>query len=175
MPPAWVEHVPLAGPKIAATWREYAAQTPDALAAKLGALRRSRLEMACGGGRRRRALVVQFLLTIVIAAVMYSGGEAAALGVRKFGARFARQAGRGRGLARRPGDPRRRARRRGHRPCPGAPRRAGSAGGGLSLRGRADRRHAAVLYRPARTDARPASGDDLDVLDRRQCVGNRCC
>ena len=38
-------------------------------------------------------IVVQFLLTIVIAAVMYSGGEAAALGIRKFGARFAGQRG----------------------------------------------------------------------------------
>src|SRR6185436_12033112 len=35
MPPTWVESLPLAGPKIAATWREYAAQTPEALAAKL--------------------------------------------------------------------------------------------------------------------------------------------
>ena len=38
-------------------------------------------------------LVVQFLLTIIIAAVMYSGGETAARGVRKFGARLAGQRG----------------------------------------------------------------------------------
>ena len=93
MPPDWVEHVPLAGSKIAATWREYAAQTPDALAAKLAPYVGQGLRWLAAEAGGVGLIVVQFLLTIIIAAVMYSGGEAAALGVRKFGARFAGKRG----------------------------------------------------------------------------------
>ena len=93
MPPAWVEGVPLAGPKIAATWREYAAQTPEALAAKLGPYVGQGLRWLAAEAGGIGLLVVQFLLTIIIAAVMYSGGETAAAGMRKFSARFAGKRG----------------------------------------------------------------------------------
>jgi len=93
MPPAWVEGVPLAGPKIAATWKEYAAQTPDALAAKLAPYVGQGLRWLAAEAGGIGLIVVQFLLTIVIAAVMYSGGETAALAIRRFGARFAGQRG----------------------------------------------------------------------------------
>ena len=89
---AWVEGVPLAGPKIAATWREYAARRrkrsqPNSDPTSAGS------PLARGGGRGIVFLVVQFLLTIIIAAVMYSGGETAAAGMRKFSARFAGKRG----------------------------------------------------------------------------------
>ena len=124
MPPDWVERLPLVGPKIAATWSEYAAQTPEALAAKLAPYVGQGLRWLAAEAGGIGLLVVQFLLTIVIAAVMYSGGETAASGIRKFGARFAGQARRGCRAARLPRDPRRRARRRRHRARPGAARRA---------------------------------------------------
>jgi len=93
MPPDWVERVPLAGPKVAATWRDYAAQTPEALAAKLAPYVGQALRWLAAEAGGIGALVIQFLLTIIIAAVMYAGGEAAASGVRRFGARFAGQRG----------------------------------------------------------------------------------
>ena len=93
MPPDWVERVPLAGPKIAATWQEYAAQTPEALAAKLAPYVGQALKWLAAEAGGVGLIVVQFLLTIIIAAVMYSGGETAASGIRKFGARFAGQRG----------------------------------------------------------------------------------
>ena len=74
LPPDWVERLPLAGPKIAATWTEYATQTPEALAAKLGPYIGQGLRWLAAEAGGIGLLVVQFLLTIVIAAVMYSGG-----------------------------------------------------------------------------------------------------
>jgi predicted PurR-regulated permease PerM len=93
MPPAWVEGLPLAGPKVAATWREYAAETPEALALKLAPYVGQGMRWIAAEAGGIGLLVVQFLLTIVIAAVMFAGGETAASGVRKFGARFAGKRG----------------------------------------------------------------------------------
>jgi predicted PurR-regulated permease PerM len=93
MPPDWIERLPLAGPRIAATWREYAAQTPEALAAKLAPYVGQALRWLAAEAGGIGALVIQFLLTIIIAAVMYAGGETAASGVRRFGARFAGKRG----------------------------------------------------------------------------------
>jgi predicted PurR-regulated permease PerM len=93
LPPDWIERLPLAGPKIAATWTEYATQTPEALAAKLTPYIGQGLRWLAAEAGGIGLLVVQFLLTIVIAAVMYSGGETAASGVRKFSARFAGKRG----------------------------------------------------------------------------------
>jgi predicted PurR-regulated permease PerM len=93
MPPAWVEGLPLAGPKIAATWREYAAQSPETLAAKLTPYVGQAMRWLAAEAGGIGMLVVQFLLTIIIAAVMYAGGESAASGVRKFGAKFAGKRG----------------------------------------------------------------------------------
>jgi predicted PurR-regulated permease PerM len=87
-PPDWVAGLPVVGDKIAATWREYAAQPPEALALKLGPYVGRSLQWLAAEAGGIGALIVQFLLTIVIAAVMYSGGETAARGVRKFGARL---------------------------------------------------------------------------------------
>ena len=93
MPPDWVEGLPLAGPKVAATWREYAAQTPEALAVKLAPYVGQGMRWMATEAGGIGLLVVQFLLTIVIAAVMYAAGETAARGVLKFGARFAGKRG----------------------------------------------------------------------------------
>jgi predicted PurR-regulated permease PerM len=93
MPPAWVEGLPLVGTKVAATWREYAAQTPEALALKLAPYVGQGVRWLAAEAGGIGLLVGQFLLTIVIAAVMFAGGETAASGVRKFGVRFAGKRG----------------------------------------------------------------------------------
>ena len=93
MPPDWVGGLPLVGPKVAATWTDYATQTPEALAAKLAPYVGQALRWLAAEAGGIGVLVVQFLLTIVIAAVMYSGGETAASGIRKFGIRFAGERG----------------------------------------------------------------------------------
>jgi len=87
-PPDWVERLPLVGSKITATWKEYAAQSPEALALKLGPYAGQSVKWLAAEAGGVGLLIVQFLLTIIIAAVMYSSGETAARGVRKFGARL---------------------------------------------------------------------------------------
>ena len=96
----------LVGPKIAAIWSEYAALTPEALAAKLAPYVGQGLRGLAAEAGGIGLLVVQFLLTITIAAVMYSGGETAASGMRKFSARFAGERGEGVVAARLPGNSR---------------------------------------------------------------------
>ena len=71
---------------------QYAAQSPEVLALKLGPYVGQGVKWSREAGGVG-LLVVQFLLTIIIAAVMYSGGETAARGVRKFGARLGGQRG----------------------------------------------------------------------------------
>jgi predicted PurR-regulated permease PerM len=93
LPPDWVAGLPLAGPKIAATWREYAAQTPEALAEKLTPYVGQGMRWLAAEAGGIGILVVQILATIVIAAVLFAGGETAASGARRFGARFAGKRG----------------------------------------------------------------------------------
>jgi predicted PurR-regulated permease PerM len=93
MPPDWVGRLPLAGPRIASTWTEYASQTPEALAAKLAPYVGQSLRWLAAEAGGIGLLVVQFLLTIILAAVMYAGGETAASGIRRFARRFAGKRG----------------------------------------------------------------------------------
>jgi predicted PurR-regulated permease PerM len=94
-PPDWVAGLPLFGDKLAATWAEFAAQSPEALALKLGPYVGRSLQWLAAQAGGVGALIVQFLLTVIIAAVMYSVGETAARSVRKFGARLGGPRGEG--------------------------------------------------------------------------------
>ncbi|HSN44876.1 MAG TPA: AI-2E family transporter YdiK [Casimicrobiaceae bacterium] len=92
-PPAMVELIPVFGGKIASMWRDFAAMAPDDLAARLGPYAGIIARWIAGEAGTIGALLMQFLLTVVIAAVMYSGGETAARGVRRFAHRLAGQRG----------------------------------------------------------------------------------
>ena len=92
-PPAVVEMIPIFGGKIASTWRDLAAMPPEDLAAKLGPYVGMIVKWVAAEAGTVGMLLVQFLLTVVIAAVMYSGGETAARGVRRFAHRLAGQRG----------------------------------------------------------------------------------
>ncbi len=87
-PPAWVANIPLVGDKVMATWIQLASQGPGGVKAQ--ALPYAKLFIAwfvaqLGGAA---AMILQFLLTVIICAVLYTNGEAAGLGVRKFAARL---------------------------------------------------------------------------------------
>jgi predicted PurR-regulated permease PerM len=88
-PPALVETIPLFGAKMASTWRDFAAMSPDALAAKLGPYVGTIVKWIAAEAGSIGMLVVQFFLTVIVAAVLYSGGETAARGVRRFAHRLA--------------------------------------------------------------------------------------
>lgn len=88
-PPAIVEMIPLFGSRIASSWRDFAALSPDELAAKVGPYVGTVARWLAAEAGTLGLLVVQFFLTVVIAAVMYAGGESAARGVRRFAHRLA--------------------------------------------------------------------------------------
>jgi predicted PurR-regulated permease PerM len=92
-PPDWVGKLPLGGSKLNLAWQDIAAAGPGGLRARLvpyaGAIVKWFLEQAGTLG----TMFVQFLLTVVIAAVLFSGGETAARGVRRFARRLAGQQG----------------------------------------------------------------------------------
>jgi len=92
-PPDWVGKLPLGGSKLSEAWQEVAAVGPGGLRERLvpyaGAIVKWFVEQAGTLG----AMFVQFLLTVVIAAVLFSGGETAARGVKRFARRLAGQHG----------------------------------------------------------------------------------
>jgi predicted PurR-regulated permease PerM len=88
-PPSALEAVPVFGARIVAAWRDVAALSPEALAAKLAPYVGTVAKWLAAEAGMIGMLVVQFLLTLVIVAVMYSSGETAARGVRRFAHRLA--------------------------------------------------------------------------------------
>ena len=92
-PPGWVSGIPLAGAKLAESWRELASAGPEGLSARLlpyaGKIVTWFVDQAGSIGM----MFFQFLLTIIIAAILYSGGESAADAIRRFSRRLAGQQG----------------------------------------------------------------------------------
>jgi predicted PurR-regulated permease PerM len=92
-PPQWVDSIPLAGPRIAERWAEFAASGQEDLAARIAPYVSDVLgwlPSALGGAG---ALVIQLFLTIVISAILYAKGEAARDALLRFGRRLAAERG----------------------------------------------------------------------------------
>lgn len=88
-PPYWVTHIPFRGPRLAAEWQQLSDGGPSALSSRLAPY-----AGRFGGWIARQigsmgAIVGQFLLTVIISAILYSTGETAASGIRKFFYRLA--------------------------------------------------------------------------------------
>jgi predicted PurR-regulated permease PerM len=87
-PPAWVEQLPVVGPKIAARWHHLItagqAELSEHLAPHATEIVGWLLARAGGVGM----MIVQFLLTVIISAVLYTNGEKAANGVCLFARRL---------------------------------------------------------------------------------------
>jgi predicted PurR-regulated permease PerM len=92
-PPAWVEGVPWAGPRLAARWQEWVAAGPDAITEALRPYVRSTAGWAIAITGGFAGVVIHFLLTVVIAAVLYTNGEVAARGVLMFAHRIGGERG----------------------------------------------------------------------------------
>jgi predicted PurR-regulated permease PerM len=88
-PPEWVAKVPLVGKRLSATLVAWAQAGPAGLEARLRPYASVTATWVVGQARSLGGTLVQFLLVVIIAAIMYSGGESAARGVRRFGRRLA--------------------------------------------------------------------------------------
>ena len=94
-PPGWVEKIPLAGREIAKEWTRLATSSHEELAATISPYVRGVIEWVVGsvGGAGRTLL--HLLLVIVITVILYSTGETAAEGIRRFARRLAGERGDG--------------------------------------------------------------------------------
>jgi len=95
LPPApdWVRGIPIAGPKVADTWRQYASLPPEELSTRLTPYAGKALNWFSTRAGTGLKMLFEFLLTVIISAILYTKGEAAASGVRRFARRLAGQQG----------------------------------------------------------------------------------
>jgi predicted PurR-regulated permease PerM len=87
-PPAWLQTVPVLGPKATAMWQEVIAGGPSSLAARVAPYLGDVFQWFVGKLGGLGMLLVQFLLTVIISAILYANGEAAASGLLQFGRRL---------------------------------------------------------------------------------------
>lgn len=92
-PPSWVQKIPLAGREIAKEWTRLSASSHEDFAATVAPYVRGVVEWIVGsvGGAGRTLL--HLLLVLVITVVLYSTGETAANGIRRFARRLANERG----------------------------------------------------------------------------------
>jgi predicted PurR-regulated permease PerM len=92
-PPGWVEQVPFAGEKIAREWQQLAATPSEDLVARATPYVRQAVQWFGRQAGSFGLMLLQFLLIVIITAVLYSMGETAARGVRRFARRLAEERG----------------------------------------------------------------------------------
>jgi predicted PurR-regulated permease PerM len=88
-PPYWVAHIPIRGPKLSAEWQQISDGGPAALSSRLVPYVGSFVGFFARQVGGMGALVGQFLLTVIMSAILYSTGETAASGIRRFFYRLA--------------------------------------------------------------------------------------
>jgi predicted PurR-regulated permease PerM len=91
--PEWVGNIPLVGNKLAGSWQQYAALSPEELSARLTPYASEALRWFAAKAGDVGMMILQFLLTVIISAILYAKGETAAAGVRSFARRLAGQKG----------------------------------------------------------------------------------
>src|SRR5688572_17029605 len=87
--PDWVKNLPIAGPKIAASYGEIAAYGPEELTARLEPYARGVATWFVAEVGSFGMMALTFLLTLIISAILYAYGEDAVLGLRAFFRRVA--------------------------------------------------------------------------------------
>lgn len=95
VPPApdWVGSIPLAGPKLAERWQQFAVLGPEELTSRLAPFASNVAGWFMAQVGSAGMMLLQFLLTVIIAAIMYANGERASEGILGFSRRLAGQHG----------------------------------------------------------------------------------
>jgi predicted PurR-regulated permease PerM len=92
-PPDWVGKIPVVGAKVAAAWTREAASGREGLAARVAPYASDAVRWALGRLGSMGGMLIQFLMVVAFSAILYSNGETAARGLRRFGRRLAAQRG----------------------------------------------------------------------------------
>jgi predicted PurR-regulated permease PerM len=92
-PPAWLGQVPVAGGRVVAAWRRFAALEPAQRTATLAPYLQRALQWFASTAGSVGAMLLQFLLTTIIAALVLANGETVRDGILRFARRLAGQQG----------------------------------------------------------------------------------
>ena len=92
-PPGWLDRIPIAGAKVAATWGEYSALPREELAARLTPYAGKAFSWFAAQAGSIMMMFLQFLLTVIISSILYAKGEVVASGIGSFARRLAGQRG----------------------------------------------------------------------------------
>jgi predicted PurR-regulated permease PerM len=88
-PPAWVDRIPLVGPRVSKEWRTIAALSTDDLQTRVAPYARDGARWILSRAGSFAAFFVHLLLTVIISALLFAYGERAEAGVRAFARRLA--------------------------------------------------------------------------------------
>ena len=92
-PPEWLGGIPLAGPRLAGLWRQFAQKGPEELLTYVAPYARQILSWFLAQAGSLGMVVLQFFLTVIIAAILYAKGEATSTGILNFARRLAGEHG----------------------------------------------------------------------------------
>ncbi|HJT19852.1 MAG TPA: AI-2E family transporter YdiK [Nitrospira sp.] len=92
-PPDWLGNIPIAGPRLASSWQQFAALNREDMAARLSPYVGGVVRWTAGQIGSFGLLLTQILLTVIVAAVLYASGESAATTALRFGSRLAEERG----------------------------------------------------------------------------------
>jgi len=87
-PPEWLEKLPLVGPKIAAGWHDLSSVGKEELSERIAPHAKAIMGWLVARAGGIGMMLIQFLLTVIITAVLYTNGDTAADGVRRFARRL---------------------------------------------------------------------------------------
>lgn len=91
--PEWLGNLPFVGKLLVDSWQKILATSPDEMAARIAPFSSKIARWLASQAGSFGVMFIHFLLTVVVAAVMYSYGEQAADGIRRFARRLAGQRG----------------------------------------------------------------------------------
>jgi predicted PurR-regulated permease PerM len=91
--PAWLDKVPLAGDRLVASWNRLAGAGITDLLAQVQPYARDAAAWLAHSAGGFAAVILHFVLIVILTAVLFSGGEAWAAWMRRFGHRLADEQG----------------------------------------------------------------------------------
>lgn len=92
-PPDWLGSIPVVGPRMTSSWKQFASLTHEEMATRLSPYVGGVVRWSAGQIGSFGLLLTQILLTVIIAAVLYANGESAANMSLRFGCRLAGERG----------------------------------------------------------------------------------
>ncbi len=92
-PPDWLGNIPVVGPRLSSSWRQFAELNREEMATRLSPYVGGVVRWTAGQIGSFGLFLTQILLTVIVASVLYANGESAASMALRFGSRLAGERG----------------------------------------------------------------------------------